>query len=211
MQQRTNEQWLNDLHTIGYQHDQALDDLRTILLSGLQRGLLNRVNTSALEFATQAEDFVQEALLKILDNLDSFAGRSKFTTWAHKIAVSVALTELRRKRWQDNSLDSMMDIGDGDFTPSLAADPAPHPATAAEQADMIARVQHMIDEKLTEKQRSALIASVIQDLPTPEVARQLGMKPNAVYKLLHDARIKLKNSLAEEGLSSAEILAVFTD
>ncbi len=36
------------------------------------------------------EDFVQEALLKILDNLASFRGDSKFTTWAQKIAVNFA-------------------------------------------------------------------------------------------------------------------------
>lgn len=98
--------------------DDALADLQLILLAGLHRGLLNQINTNAPEFATQAEDFVQEALLKILDNLNSFAGRSQFTTWAHKIAISVALTELRRKRWQDASLDGLTAVSDGDYTPN---------------------------------------------------------------------------------------------
>jgi RNA polymerase sigma-70 factor (ECF subfamily) len=93
---RTNEQWLDDLRSSGPGHDAALNDLRQILLSGLQRGLAGRVDTSAPEFDTSAEEFTQEALLKILDDLDTFAGRSRFTTWAHKFAVSVALTELKR-------------------------------------------------------------------------------------------------------------------
>lgn len=206
---RSNEQWLADLRTNGEAHTAALADLRQILVSGLQRGLLGRVNTNAPEFESLAEDFVQEALLKTLNNLDSFAGRSQFTTWAHKIAVSVALTELRRKRWQDSSLDGIMDIGDGDYTPSLVADPAPLPEKRTAQREMMAHVQRLIREALTEKQRAALIASVFEGKPAVEVAALLSMKPNAVYKLLHDARLKLKKALAEEGLTPAEVLAVF--
>ena len=209
MARRTNEQWLYALRSTGLEHDNAITDLQAILVSGLRRGLLNQINTSAPEFETQAEDFVQEALLKILANLDSFAGRSKFTTWTHKIAVSVALTELRRKRWQDRSLDGIMDDAQGDFTPSLAADPAPAPENSAERAETMAKVQGMIDEVLTKKQRTALVASAIEGLSTNELARQMGMKPNAIYKLLHDARLRLKKSLAQEGLTPNDILSVF--
>lgn len=209
MTRRTNEQWLHDLRSTGPAHDDAITELQAILVSGLRRGLLNQVNTSAPEFETQAEDFVQEALLKILANLDSFAGRSKLTTWAHKIAVSVALTELRRKRWQDRSLDGIMDDAQGDYTPSLAADPAPPPENNAERAETMVKVQKMIDELLTEKQRTALVASAVEGLSTNELAQQMGMKPNAIYKLLHDARLRLKKSLSQEGLTPNDILSVF--
>lgn len=207
---RTNDEWLADLRSSGPRYDAALMDLHQILLSGLRRGLLGRVKTSAPEFDSLAEDFTQEALLKILDNLDTFAGRSQFTTWAHKIAVSVALTELRRKRWQDRSLDGMMDAAEGDYTPSIAADPMPEPENAAERSDMMARVERLILEELTEKQKSALIAAVIHGYSTADVADQLNMKPNAVYKLLHDARLRLKRRLAKEGLTPEEVLSVFT-
>ncbi len=209
MTQRTNEQWLQDLQAKGPEHDNAITDLQAILISGLRRGLLNQVNTSAPEFETQAEDFAQEAILKIIDKLNTLAGRSKFTTWAHKIAVSVALTELRRKRWQDRSLDGMTDDADGDYTPSLAADPAPAPENATERAEALVKVQTLIDKALTEKQRTALVASVIDGLSTSELAEKMGMKPNAIYKLLHDARLRLKKSLSQEGLTPTDILSVF--
>ena len=202
MATRTNEQWLADLRATGLAKDSALADLRQILISGLRRGLLSQVNTSAPEFETQAEDFVQEALLKILANLDSFAGRSRFTTWAHKIAVSVALTELRRKRWQDASLDGILETESGDYTPSFVADPAPRPENATVQADMLRRVNNIIVNKLTDKQRKALTASIIQEMPTAQVAKMMNMKPNAVYKLLHDARVRLRKQLEKEGLSA---------
>lgn len=208
---RTNEQWLEDLRSDDLAKDDALADLRQILINGLKRGLLSQVNTNAPEFETQVEDFAQEATLKILDNLDSFAGLSRFTTWAHKIAVSVALTELRRKRWQDASLDGILETESGDYTPTLVADPAPKPEEMTIRTDMMHRLNSIINNELTDKQRTVLTASVIRDLPTAQVAKMMGMKPNAVYKLLHDARVRLKKRLESEGLSAGDIIAVFQD
>lgn len=209
MNKRTNDEWLSALRASGPEHTAALTDLRQILVSGLRRGLLPRINTSAPEFETQAEDFTQEALLRILDNLDSFAGLSQFTTWAHKIALSVAFTELRRKRWQDASLDALTERESGEYTPSFIADPAPEPENAAERAEMLARVRRLIEEELTDKQRTAVTASILQGLSTNEVARQMEMKPNALYKLLHDARLRLKQGLEKDGLTPADIISVF--
>ncbi len=207
--ERTNEEWLNALRTSGASRSDALADLRIILLGGLHRGLLGQVDTSAPEFESQAEDFVQEALLKILDNLDSFAGRSKFTTWAHKITVHVALTELRRKRWQDASLEQLTSSEEGDYTPGFTADPKPSPEEIAARQEMLSQVNRLINEQLTERQREVIQLSVLQNLPTAVVARRLNTNPNAVYKLLHDARLRLKDQLAAEGLTPEELLEVF--
>lgn len=207
--ERTNEEWLEALSSEGLQRDDALADLRVLLTSGLHRGLLGRVDTTALEFDSQAEDFVQEALLRILDKLDSFAGRSKFTTWAHKITIHIALTELRRKRWRDSSLNQLTEREDGEYTPSYTADSHPVPHQIAERSDLLTRVNRIIEEELTDKQRKVMRLSVIQAKPTAVVAKTMGMKPNAVYKLLHDARIRLKDRLVEEGLTPAEVLGAF--
>lgn len=209
MTERTNEEWLEDLRSGGERHDLALVDLGVILNNGLNRGLLGRVDTSAPEFETMSEDFVQDALLKILDKLETFAGRSKFTTWAHKIAVHIALTELRRKRWQDSSLDQLTEREEGEFTPSYTADPSPTPGNTVERNDMLTRVNRIIEEELTDKQRTVMILSVMQGQPAAIVAREMDMNPNAVYKLLHDARLQIKRRLGDEGLTAAEVLAVF--
>lgn len=209
MVQRTNQAWLKALRATGPSYDQAIADLHQILLNGLQRGMLHRINTTAPEFETQAEDFVQEALLRILDNLDSFAGRSRFTTWAHKIAASVTYTELRRKRWRDPSLDAMMETESGIYTPSFMADPAPRPEKRAEQAEILQRVNQIIQQELSDKQRTALVASVLEGRSGSEVADLMEMNANAVYKLIYDARARLKALLTEEGLSPEEIMATF--
>ncbi len=206
---RTNEQWLTELQSEHPQYETAVADLSKLLTNGLRRGLLSQVQTSALEFDTQAEDFAQEAVIKVLEKLDTFAGRSKFTTWAHKIAISFALTELRRKRWQDSSLHSLTESENGDYTPSFVADEAPTPEKRTARKELLTYVQNLIENDLTDRQRTALLDSIVQGKSTDQIAKKLDMKPNAVYKLLHDARVRLKKSLAQDGYTPSDILQVF--
>jgi RNA polymerase sigma-70 factor (ECF subfamily) len=49
----------------------------------------------------------------------------------------------------------------------------------------------------------------IQGVPMEEVARRMGTNRNALYKLLHDARLRLKHRLEREGFSPQELLAMF--
>jgi RNA polymerase sigma-70 factor (ECF subfamily) len=210
-QVRTNEEWLADLRAEGAAREAALDDLRALLGNGLRRGLIGQIDTAAPEFDTLVDDFVQEALLKVLDNLDSFAGRSLFTTWANKIALNIGLTELRRKRWRDASLDQLTQTDDGEFTPSFAADPGPRPEELTERRELLHYIGRLINDELTEKQRTALTAAVIQGRPLSEVAYMMDSNQNAVYKLVFDARQRLRRRLAEDGLSPEEIIAAFAE
>jgi RNA polymerase sigma-70 factor (ECF subfamily) len=202
---RSNEEWITALSQPGPQYDEALADLRVLLVRGLGYALSSRadVDDAALE------DFTQDALLKILAALDTFRGESHFTTWAQKIAVRVAYTEMRRHRWRDVSLDEMTDFPDSDFVPSLMADPSTGPEQQAIQSAVLQTLQRVIEEELTEKQRQALMAVKVQGIPLEEVARRMGTNRNALYKLLHDARQRLKTQLVAEGLSPDEILAAF--
>jgi RNA polymerase sigma-70 factor (ECF subfamily) len=74
---------------------------------------------------------------------------------------------------------------------------------------MLQRVSRLINEELTEKQRQAMVATAIEGVPLEEVARRMNMKRNALYKLLHDARLRLKKRLANEDLTTEDIWAVF--
>jgi RNA polymerase sigma-70 factor (ECF subfamily) len=203
MVQRTNEEWLSALR--GPERDEALADLRAFLVRGLGFALasFSSVRESDLE------DFAQDALLKILDALDTFRGESRFTTWAQKIAVRVAFTELRRRRWHDVSLDEMAGFPDADFVPEALADPSPDVEQQTVQRMMMSMVGRMIKEELTEKQSRALVAVRIHGMPLEEVARRMNTNRNALYKLLYDARQRLKKRMLAEGLTPEEVLSAF--
>lgn len=209
MATRTNEEWLIALRANGEARSKALEELRTVIQRGLPYALSRWLSPDQPQFSALVEEVTQETLLRVLDQLDTFEGRSQFTTWVHKIAVRIALTELRRKRWRDSSLDELTENEDAPPPPGLLADSQAGPETSAERLDMLARVRRIIEEELTERQRQALILLGVQDMPIEDAARKLKTNRNALYKLLHDARLRLRTRLAREEIAPHEVLALF--
>jgi len=203
MVERMNQEWLAELRGPG--REEALADLRALLVKGLRYAMADRPAVTEADL----EDFAQEALLKILAGLDTFRGESRFTTWAQKIAVHVTFTELRRRRWGDVSLQDLIARYDGDFTPTVLTDPEPSPDQHVTRQMLMEMVQRLINEELTDRQRQAMTAVMMGGMPLEEVARRMGTNRNALYKLLHDARQRLKKQLMAEGLSLQDVLAAF--
>jgi RNA polymerase sigma-70 factor (ECF subfamily) len=203
MRERTNEQWLAELR--GPNPDEALADLYDLLVSGLRAALGGRADGVDANIG----DFAQEALIKIMGNLDSFRGESRFTTWANKIAMNVALTELKRRRWRDVSLQDLLDRRTA--TGRGLSDPQLTPEQLAYQDMVLTNLRRMIDEELTDRQREVVVAVILEGMPIAEVARRMGTNQNALYKLLHDARKKLKQRMEAAGLSPQDVLAAFEE
>lgn len=204
MVERSNEEWITALSQPGPQRDAALEDLRALLVRGLGYALSDRSNVREADL----EDFVQDAILKILAGLDTFRGESRFTTWAHKITVRVAFTELRRRRWRDVSLDEMVEPRDTVFIPETLADPSVGPEQEAMQRVILSTLRQLIGEELTDRQRQAMQA-VLRGMPLEEVAERMETNRNALYKLLHDARRRLQKRMLDEGLSAQDVLSAF--
>lgn len=204
MVERSNQEWIAALSQPGAQRDAALEDLRLLLVRGLGYALGDRSNLRESDL----EDFAQDALLKILAGLDSFRGESRFTTWAHKIAVRVAFTELRRRRWRDVSLDGLRESKGIDFIPDNVHDPAIGPEQQAMRRIILSTLRRLIQEELTDRQRQAMTA-VLNGMPLEEIARRMDTNRNALYKLLHDARQRLQKGMIDEGLSPQDVLSTF--
>jgi RNA polymerase sigma-70 factor (ECF subfamily) len=203
MKERTNEQWLAELG--GPNPDEALADLYDLLVRGLRAAFGSYGGGVEANFG----DFAQEALIRITGNLDSFRGESRFTTWAQKIAMNVALTELKRSRWRDVSLQDLIDRREAaDRGP---ADTQLTPEQLAFQNMVLGELRRMVDEELTDRQREAVVAVILEGMPISEVAKRMGTNPNALYKLLHDARRRLKWRMEAAGFSSQEVLAAFEE
>ena len=203
MKERTNEQWLMELR--GPNPDEALADLYELLVRGLRAAL----GGYGGGIEANVEDFAQEALIRITANLGSFRGESRFTTWAQKIAMNVALTELKRRRWRDVSLQDL--LAQREVADRGPTDPQLTPEQLAFQNMVLGELRRMIDQELTDRQREAVVAVILEGMPISEVARRMGTNQNALYKLLHDARRKLKRQMEDAGLSPQEVLAAFDE
>jgi len=213
--ERTNEEWLRDLAEGSPRRSEALEALRARLQHGLFY-YLSRERSDLAEYPIQevqqmAEDFAQEALLRILANLDSFRGDSQFTTWATKIAVRLVISELRRMRYRDFSLDSLIDGDENRAADAsmIAATDADSPELSAEKREVWQRIERALDEALTARQRAAFEALILEGVPLDVVAAQLNTNRNALYKLIFDARRKLRQHFEAQGLSPEYILNLF--
>ena len=198
LKERSNDEWLAALR--GPKRDEALAELRAVLVRGLKGALGGQ--TKSVE--PSVEDFAQEALIKILGSLDSFRGECRFTTWAQKICVRTAFAEMRRSRWRDVSLEEAMSRPEE----STPVDPQLDPERAATQTMIMAEFRRFIDEELTDRQRTALLAA-LGGMPLEAVADRMNTNRNALYKLLHDARKRLRQRMSAEMLSPQDVLGSF--
>jgi RNA polymerase sigma-70 factor (ECF subfamily) len=173
------------------------EELRNYLRRGLRRAI------SGVDDA-EIEDFTQEALVHILRRRDSFKGESRFSTWAMAVALRVAFTALRRRRYRERVVDI-----DTELAESVAAltSGVPDPQRGSERADLMTTLRRAIAEDLTERQRSAVLGE-LQGVPSEALAERLGIKRNALYKLHHDARKKLRGAILAAGYSSDDVAQV---
>lgn len=212
---RTNREWLHDFSASGALQEAAIADLRNLLLRAalyfFSRNLSDFGGLSRDEILQRAEDCAQDALIAVTNHLSDFRGDSKFTTWAYKFAINIAMMTARRERWKGVSLDELASSDESTFFEGMMEDKsdAVAPEQSAMQGEIREIIQDVIESDLTEKQRLVLSMMVFNDVPMDEVVRHLGANRNAIYKMLHDARRKLKDGLQSRGFEVGETLALF--
>jgi len=207
---RDNSTWLADLRSEGKPREKAINDLREIILRMLPKALTRWLPPREEHFEAFLQDIAQETLLRILHLLDTFEGRSKFTTWVYTIAIRIALSELRLKKWKEVSLDAIMENQSLNKFPSRkVANLEPNPEKTLEKKEAMMRIQEIIDRELTPRQRDVMMAIVIMGVPLDVIAKRMNSNRNALYKMIHDARVKLKKHLELEGYPPEELLKMF--
>lgn len=211
---RSNPEWLNALTGQGSVQAEAIEDLRQVLLRAALFTLVSHLDDlqglDERERVALAEDCAQEALLAVLNHLHEFRGDSKFTTWAYKFGINIALTRARRERWKQVSLDALSEDEDVfewfQASQDLQAGDAELPLVKTEVKTAIAET---IRHSLTGKQRQVLKWIVFDGVPMDVVVERLETNRNAVYKLLHDARVKIKQQLSLRGYEFEEMAEFF--
>lgn len=197
----TNDEWIERLSPPP--DEVAIEALRNHLVVGLRSSLYKYVKRDLNDFV---EDITQDTVLKILDKLNTFRGESKFTTWAMKIAVREGYTELRKKRYKDISLEEYSNFDPDEKEVVEIEHEQPGPDQVTHESMLVQKVMKMMEEELTDKQKKAIQLLMVDQISMTVVAEMLDSNRNAVYKLVHDARLKLKNRMEAEGIDPEKIL-----
>jgi len=188
---------LDGLRAGGPRREAALTELHALLVRGAhhelrrRRDLLAHIPYTELDdLATQAAD---DALAQILAKLHTFRGESRFTTWAYKFVLLEAGVKARRRGWHGREV--VLD----DHSWRRLADTAPSAQQTAEDGELLRALVDAIDTGLTAHQREVFTALGLNGIPIDVLAERLTTTRGALYKTLHDARRKLRATLADAG------------
>lgn len=145
-----------------------------------------------------AEDALQDALLKAFAHVRTFDGRSQFSTWLTRIAINSALMIVRTNRYK---LESRMESYEDNGASGLKAspDPSPTPEAAYIQQERRAHLRQAIGA-LAPTIRQALTLQKVHGLSVTETAEKIGISISATKSRLVRARVDLRRALAESYL-----------
>ena len=196
--------WLEGLRSTGVEQARALERLHDLLLRAARSEARRRrhlypeiVGAELGDLCRQAAD---DAVLAVIGKLDGYRGASRFTTWAYAFAIFEVSVKLRRHAWRGRSIPT----ADDDPTWTRLAAGAEAAQSGLEWAELLRALRRAVGEELTPRQRAVFIAVALNDVEIDVMANQLNSTRGAIYKLLHDARRKLRRRLERDGHLEAE-------
>jgi RNA polymerase sigma-70 factor (ECF subfamily) len=141
-----------------------------------------------------AHQAAADALLAITAKIGQFRGESRFTTWAYKFVIFEVSAKIGRHFWRHRVV--RLDAEDWDRLPARFGF---DPAHQAECRDLLGALRRAVETDLTPRQREVFVAIVLNDVPLDTLVLALASSRNAIYKMLFDARRKLRAALAANG------------
>src|SRR3954467_5640430 len=136
----------------------AIDDLHALLLKGAYFEL-HRRRIPSNEGGDRAADAANDALVAVLNKLDTFRGQSRFTTWAYKFVLLEAAVKARRRAWQGREVPL-----DEEACPHLA-DRGPTAQRVLEDAELLDTIRDGVRTALTPHQREVFVALALNAVP----------------------------------------------
>jgi RNA polymerase sigma-70 factor (ECF subfamily) len=163
------------------------------------RPLLDQVRPRALAIALKvlrnredAEDAVQEALVKAWRNIDRFEGRASFTTWIHRIVMNTSLDILRRNTSRPDM--TVTAEREDDEQPKLEPTYEITPEHTVALGEMQLMVRAAVS-RLAPVHQQAINLREFEDCSYEEIAENAGCPVGTVMSRLHHARHRLAEDL----------------
>ena len=139
-----------------------------------------------------AQDCMQEAMIRIYRAISTFKGQSSFATWVYRITMNSCLDELRRRKARTStSLDAMLENG---FSPSDEYDTPEHHSLQAEQRRLLEKAIAALPEDM----RAAIVLRDIQGSSYDEIAEALDTNVGTIKSRISRGRERLRNVLSQQ-------------
>jgi RNA polymerase sigma-70 factor (ECF subfamily) len=162
------------------------------LVGPYERGLFS-VIVRITKHQEDAEDVMQETLLRAYMHIKTFRGESRFSTWLTRIGINQALMFLRAKRRSTISLDYVPPPDEDPITLDIP-DSGPNPEQRYGNAELEATLHRLIDT-LPSSCRTVFVMRYLQEWSTEETANNLGISVASAKSRLLRARRHLQKQL----------------
>jgi len=193
----TSRSWVEQLQVGHPRHHETVAGLHLMMGKIAVRELARRQRQlpalTGPEFEDLAQQAADDALVKVLNRLDSFRGLSRFTTWVYKFVICEVSTKVVGHAWHRQPPSLSEEVWEQLSAPSRCG-----PEETLERRAQLRALREAIGE-LTERQRRVFVSIALNDVPIDVVALELGTNRNAIYKNLFDARQSLRARMAAAG------------
>ena len=134
-----------------------------------------------------AQDVLQDTLVRVWEKAGQFKGNSSVKTWVFRIGINLAYTQLkRRNRWSFTILEDLKGLVSGD-----------DPVEQVEMEHRSALLEKSLHH-LTPRQRSVVVARIYKDLPFAEISEALGCSVNAAKVHFHEGKKRITAYMRSE-------------
>jgi RNA polymerase sigma-70 factor (ECF subfamily) len=159
-----------------------------------------RFSVSVCGHADDAEDAMQEALLKTYRYTSRIREPEAFRPWLHRTVRNACLMNRRRRAHEPKRLESLdtADRDGGDAARLDPADPGPNPEQLAANSGLRTRLRAALDG-LPPSYRAIVFLREMQGLSTRDVAHAMGISEDNVKTRLRRARKSLQTALQASG------------
>ncbi|MCX5512211.1 RNA polymerase sigma-70 factor [Kaistia algarum] len=164
-------------------------------LIGAEAPRLTRFVLAILSDLSEAEEIVQESLLRLWRQAPTWEPRARIGTYLHRVAYRLAIDRIRRRR-PHVDIDDYDDLIEDE-------DESAAPDRNLDRLDEVRQVHEALDQ-LSDRQRAVIVLAHFQELGQAEAAAILGIGEHAYESLLARARRRLRTLLAENGEPAGE-------
>jgi RNA polymerase sigma-70 factor, ECF subfamily len=152
-----------------------------------------------------AEEVVQDVLLKVFRKIEAFRGDSALSSWIYRITFNTAMSRLRRTKAMRLAEITDIEIGTASDDRPMTFDPADWSNLADEsmlKSELRARIAEAVVE-LPRIYREPVILRDLKGFSTEEASSKLRVKDQTLKSRLHRGRMLLRGQLADfaDGLS----------
>jgi RNA polymerase sigma-70 factor, ECF subfamily len=190
--------WMTALAQTDARERRAAEARLHDMLLRVARGELSRRSSSLRISGPELDDLAfqaaADAMMAITSKLSKFRGESRFSTWAYRFVILEVSTKIGRHFWRESGVS--FDEQNWDRLPDRFG---LNPAHEAEGRELVAALRAAVQDELSERQRRVFVALVLNGVSLDALVIEMGTNRNAVYKMMFDARRKLRAALVANG------------